>query len=85
MGFDVPASQIADRVVELAARVFELDERALSMSDSPQTIERWDSLNHLKLITATESAFGIRLRMQTVVKINDIAGLVAAVQSHREE
>jgi acyl carrier protein len=85
MGFDGPASQIADRVVELAASVFELDERALSLSDSPQTIERWDSLNHLKLITATESAFGIRLRMQTVVKINDIAGLVAAVQSHREE
>ena len=55
------------------------------MSDSPQTIERWDSLNHLKLITAIESEFGIRLRMQTVLKINDIAALVAAVQSHREE
>ena len=55
------------------------------MSDSPQTIERWDSLNHLKLITAIESEFSIRLRMQTVLKINDIAALVAAVQSHREE
>ena len=60
-------------------------QQGLSMSDSPQTIERWDSLNHLKLITAIESEFGIRLRMQTVLKINDIAALVAAVQSHREE
>ena len=85
MGVDAPASELADRVVEIAARVFELDEQGLSMGDSPQTIERWDSLNHLKLITAIESEFGIRLRMQTVLKINDIAALVAAVQSHRVE
>jgi acyl carrier protein len=85
MGVDAPANELADRVVEIAARVFELDEQVLSMSDSPQTIERWDSLNHLKLVTAVESEFGIRLRMQTVLRINDIAALVAAVQSHREE
>jgi len=85
MGVDAPARALADRVVEIAARVFELGEQSLSMTDSPQTIERWDSLNHLKLITAIESEFGIRLRMQTVIKINDVAALVAAVQSHREE
>jgi acyl carrier protein len=85
MGVDAPRGEIADRVVAVAARVFELDEKALAMSDSPQTIDRWDSLHHLKLITATETAFGIRLRMQTVLKIQDIAGLVAAVQSYREE
>jgi acyl carrier protein len=85
MGFDAPASDIADRVMAVAARVFELDEKALSLSDSPQTIERWDSLNHLKLITAAEAEFGIRMRMQTVLKIHDIAALVAAVQSCREE
>jgi acyl carrier protein len=85
MGVDAPASELADRVVDIAARVFELDAQGLSMGDSPQTIERWDSLNHLKLITAIESEFSIRLRMQTVLKINDIAALVAAVQSHREE
>jgi acyl carrier protein len=85
MAVDGSENELVERVVEIAARVFELREQRLSMSDSPQTIERWDSLNHLKLITAIESEFGIRLRMQTVLKINDIAALVAAVQSHREE
>ena len=83
MGVETPRGEIADRVVAVAAQVFELDAKALSMSDSPQTIDRWDSLNHLKLITATEAAFGIRLRMQTVLKIHDIAGLVAAVESQQ--
>ena len=82
---DAPGGDLAARVREIAARVFIVDEKALSMSDSPQTIERWDSLNHLKLITAIESEFGIRLRMQTVLKINDIAELVAAVRSYRQE
>jgi acyl carrier protein len=85
MAVDAPANQLAERVVEIAARVFELHEQRLSMSDSPQTIARWDSLNHLKLITAIETEFGIRLRMQTVLKINDVAALVAAVQSQKEE
>ena len=85
MAVDAPANELAERVVEIAARVFELRDQRLSMTDSPQTIERWDSLNHLKLITAIETEFGIRLRMQTVLKINDVAALVAAVQSHREE
>jgi len=85
MHVDAPGGDLAARVLEVAARVFVLDEKALSMSDSPQTIDRWDSLNHLKLITAIESEFGIRLRMQTVLKINDIAELVAAVRSYRQE
>jgi acyl carrier protein len=85
MGVDATGDNLAARVLEIAARVFVLDEKALSMSDSPQTIERWDSLHHLKLIAAVESEFGIRLRMQTVLKINDIAELVAAVRSYRQE
>ena len=84
MGVDADGGEIANRVLAVVARVFELDERALSMSDSPQTIDRWDSLHHLKLITAVEVAFGIRLRMQSLLKIQDIAGLVAAVRSHQD-
>jgi acyl carrier protein len=81
MGVDAPGGEVAERVIEIAAGVFEVDKLDLSISDSPQTIERWDSLNHLKLITAIEAAFGIRLPMQTVLKIRDIGGLVTAAQS----
>lgn len=79
MGVDAATDPIADRVIGVAAEVFELDRKDLALGDSPQTIERWDSLNHLKLITAVETAFAIRLPMQTVIKIRDLGGLVAAV------
>jgi acyl carrier protein len=81
MGVDATKDHVADRVMGLAAEVFELDRSHLALGDSPQTIERWDSLNHLKLITAVETAFAIRLPMQTVIKIRDLGGLVAAVQN----
>jgi acyl carrier protein len=79
MGVEVAKDHVADRVMGLAAEVFELDRNDLALGDYPQTIERWDSLNHLKLITAVETAFAIRLPMQTVIKIRDLGGLVAAV------
>lgn len=81
MGVDASTDEVADRVMGLAAEVFELDRNDLAPGDSPQTIERWDSLNHLKLITAVETAFAVRLPMQTVIKIRDLGGLVTAVRS----
>jgi acyl carrier protein len=80
-GVDAAADDVAHRVIDLAASVLELDRNGLTLGDSPQTIERWDSLNHLKLITAVETAFAIRLPMQTVIKIRDLGGLVAAVRN----
>jgi acyl carrier protein len=45
----------------------------------PDDIERWDSLNHLRLITETESAFSVRLTMSQIQQIKSLADLVRFV------
>jgi acyl carrier protein len=42
----------------------------------PDDIDAWDSLNHLRLITAVESAFSLHLSMQQIQKIHSLADLV---------
>lgn len=51
--------------------VFGPDVSALTAQDSPATIERWDSLNHVVLMLALESEFGVQF------DANEIANLVS--------
>jgi acyl carrier protein len=85
MPADGHLDEVADSVIEIAAGVFEIDGRTLGLDASPATVERWDSLNHLKLITAVESAFAIRLPMKAVLQIDTIRKLIEAVGQQRRE
>ena len=42
----------------------------------------WDSMGHLRLITAVESEFGIRLTMSEIENITTAAELDDCVQKH---
>jgi acyl carrier protein len=74
-------ADVRGSVLEIAASVFEVGAHELSVDDSPETVDRWDSLNHLKLITAVESAFSIQLPMKIVLKIDTIKALIEAVEN----
>jgi acyl carrier protein len=69
-----PAAQ--ERVREIAAGVFQVDVGSIDLAMGPEDIDRWDSLNHLRLITEFENAFSLRLTMQQIQQIHSLADLV---------
>jgi acyl carrier protein len=71
-----------DKLNEIFADMFDLDRREIRDDLTPQDVELWDSLNHLKLITAIEEAFGIRLSMEEVNAIDSLRKLRALVNGH---
>ena len=56
-------------LTSLFADVMGIDEREVTAALSREDDDRWDSLNHLRLITAVEEAFGIRLTMEEIENI----------------
>jgi len=69
-----------DRLKAIAADIFQIDASGIDLAMSPDDLDQWDSLNHLRLITEVESAFSVRLTMQQIQKIEslqDIADFVA--------
>jgi acyl carrier protein len=46
---------------EVVARVFRIDAAHVTPDTSAETVETWDSLNHLNLMLALESAFDVRI------------------------
>jgi len=51
----------------------------LNVSDNAATIEGWDSLNHIYLITEIQKEFSIKFSIQEVRSIDKISSLLGLI------
>ncbi len=54
------------RIKEVMAEVLEIDPAIIGEGFHRDDAPAWDSLNHLRMVTALEEAFGIRFTMREV-------------------
>ena len=65
-------------VEEVIARVFKIDSRSLVDGSGRDSIEQWDSMGHLQLITELEQHFGVSvsigdaMEMVSVGKVKEV-------------
>ena len=71
-----------ESIKEMVSEVFGIDEEDVTPDTSPETIDNWDSMNHLKLVTAIEEEFSINLTMDEVESITNVKTLMDVVQSY---
>ena len=69
-----------DRLNTIAAEMFGLRAEDVDLAMKPDDVEKWDSLNHLRLITAVESEFNIRLSMHQIQGIECLGDLHSCVE-----
>lgn len=68
------------RIKGVLADVFNVKPEHLELNSSPDTVETWDSINHLNMVIALEQEFGIQLAAEeieqafSVEAINDLIG-----------
>ena len=72
---------IYDRLTELFADLFPMDEIALTPQTTAKDIEGWDSFNHISIMVAIESRFAIRLTSTEFDALANIGALVRLIQS----
>lgn len=73
---------MSDGLEQLVADIIGLDVSQVSPETSRDTAEQWDSMNHLRLITALEEAFSVHLTMDEIENIRSVADLKEAVDAH---
>jgi len=71
-----------DHVFEITSEVFGIDEEDVTLETSPETIDNWDSMNQLKLVTAIEEEFSINLSMTEIESIVNVKTLINIIQKH---
>ena len=62
-----------DELFQLVADVLGVDASSLTEQSSPENVVQWDSLNHLMLVTAIESEFGVGVGVDDAIAMRSIA------------
>ena len=57
----------------------------ISMSSSPENIEKWDSLAQLNLIMAIEEEFGFKLSDDEVIKMTNFESILKIIRTQVKE
>ena len=68
--------------MEIVAELFDLDPAAVHEALTPEDVELWDSMNHLRLVSAVEEEFQIKLSMQEIESIRSLVALQALIEQH---
>jgi len=60
---------LEERLKEIMAQVFDVPNESINNDSSPDTIENWDSVNHMNLVLALEQAFGISFEPDEIIEM----------------
>ena len=66
---------MADKLINLFSEVLVVDASILNDESSPDTLEAWDSLGAMNLVTAIEESFDVQLSTKEIMRMVTI-GLV---------
>ena len=70
-------------LTELFRELFADDTIELSANTTADDIEGWDSFNHISVMVAVETRFGIRMRTDEIESLKSIGDLVSAIEQKR--
>jgi acyl carrier protein len=71
------------QVRKIAADVFNLPLNAVTAQTSPQSVEGWDSVQHLNFVLALEEAMAIGLEPEDIEQIRSVGGAIDVVRKKR--
>ena len=74
-------NEIIAQINEIFIDLFNDKSIHLNENSDTSTVEAWDSLNHIQVITSIEKHFGIRFDLNDLLNFQNIGDLSRGVQS----
>ena len=74
-------AEIYEKLNELFRELFSNDDIDLKPETTAEDIEGWDSFNHLSVIVAVETRFGIKMKTSELDGLANVGALVSAIES----
>ncbi len=71
---------VHQQVTRAMADVFDVPANEVSSETTPETLEAWDSINHLSLVMALEQTFGIAFELDEIPELTTVDAIVGAIE-----
>jgi len=72
---------VFDQIRMMASDLFDVPVDRITASSSPETVENWDSVQHLNLVLALEEKFGLQLSPEEIEQMKSIGDTAKLVDS----
>ena len=72
---------LLNQVRSIASDFFGIPASQIHPASSPQSIEAWDSVQHLNLVLALEEKFNIQLSPEEIEEMKDIESIAKLVEA----
>lgn len=69
-----------EQVRSIASDILGVPADKITAASSPETIENWDSMQHLNLVLAIEEKFGVQLTPEDIEQMKNIGAVAAVVE-----
>ena len=69
-----------DQVRNVASDIFGIPADKITAESSPETIENWDSMQHLNLVLAIEEKFGVQFEPEDIEQMRNLGAVAALVE-----
>jgi acyl carrier protein len=69
-----------EQVRNVASDIFGIPADQITTESSPETIENWDSMQHLNLVLAIEEKFGVQFDPEDIEQMNNVGAVATLVE-----
>ena len=73
---------IQQRIKEVMAGIFSMDAADIGPGSSIETIEQWDSLQHVNLMMALEQEFNVRIDVEDAVEMTSFPAVCKTLANY---
>lgn len=67
---------LRDRVCASVASVFDADVESITDKTSPEDLMQWDSLGHMRVITALEETFAVQYELDEIMEATSVGTII---------
>ena len=72
-------TDLTTRIHSVVAATFGIEPSAIGDATSSDTVESWDSMNHIHLVVALEAEFGVSFEPEQAVELTSVGAITQAL------
>lgn len=73
-------STLLEKVQAISADIFRIPVTQVTVDSSPQTVQAWDSIEHLNFVLALEQQFGIQFEPEEIERMISIGAVTELLE-----
>lgn len=74
-------ASVGSQVQRILADILSVPKEEITTESSPETIETWDSIQHLNWVLAVEQEFAVRFKPEEIEKLTSVKVMVETLET----